>query len=390
MTCASSTCPPAVVGVSTTASVVALAALRFHRRRRILTVSLFEIPFWPAIRTIARCADAAEAFACSAGGPSCRPARSSPKEVIGASGTRGERGAQAAFAGADRSPTSSMSTAPFSETTMSGRPVSASSAGRPGPRAARPAAASMRLAVPSSEPCGQASRCELDAGAGLSDVGVVEDQRRRHRDHGAGDVGFVGPGGDHRVERGMAAPLRRAADAAARPSARRPGRCSWRPGSASTARRSPLRRRSIVAPTENGSQLVGLSAKPGRSSAILTKRVRSGIPSWIWGSGSETAVICAVSGSTCDRDPHRDHAEVVGAREGRNRDDQAQRGALVGAGQIDLAVDVDGMGPGAGAGDRRADLAGGRAGRRGLLGGARVAGRSPASRSPPPGSRGSP
>src|SRR5215213_1661511 len=40
---------------------------------------------------------------------------------------------------------------------------------------------------------------------------------------------------------------------------------------------SPL----IAALTESGLQLVGLSANPLRSSAILTNRVRSGIPSWI-------------------------------------------------------------------------------------------------------------
>ena len=79
-------------------------------------------------------------------------------------------------------------------------------------------------------------------------------------------------------------------------------------------------------------------------------------------------------GVDVDRDPDRDHAEVVGAGDGRDRGHEAQRRALVGAGQVDLAGDVDGMGAGAGAGDRGADLAGGRAGRRGLLGGARVAG----------------
>ena len=51
--------------------------------------------------------------------------------------------------------------------------------------------------------------------------------------------------------------------------------------------------------TEKGSQLVGLRVKFGRLSSIRIERSRSGMPSRIWGRGSETAVIWAVSGLTC-------------------------------------------------------------------------------------------
>ena len=72
------------------------------------------------------------------------------------------------------------------------------------------------------------------------------------------------------------------------------GRLEVSRGSAPTPPSSPA----IVASTENGSQFVGLSANPWRSSSIRIKRVRSGIPSRICGSGSETAVTWAVTGST--------------------------------------------------------------------------------------------
>ena len=54
----------------------------------------------------------------------------------------------------------------------------------------------------------------------------------------------------------------------------------------------------IVPPTDNGSQLVGLSAKFGRLRSTWIIRVRSGMPSTICGSGSETAVTRSVAGST--------------------------------------------------------------------------------------------
>ncbi len=45
-------------------------------------------------------------------------------------------------------------------------------------------------------------------------------------------------------------------------------------------------------------QLVGLIAKPGRSTSTLTDRSRTGTPLTTTGSGSDTTVRCASTGST--------------------------------------------------------------------------------------------
>ena len=50
--------------------------------------------------------------------------------------------------------------------------------------------------------------------------------------------------------------------------------------------------------TSKGSQLVGLSVKFGLSRLSRTERKRKGMPSMICGSGSESAVTWALSGST--------------------------------------------------------------------------------------------
>ena len=69
-----------------------------------------------------------------------------------------------------------------------------------------------------------------------------------------------------------------------------------------------------------------------------------------------------------DRGADRDVAEVVGPGDRRYDGKEAQRRALVWTGEIDLARHVDGMGAGACACDRGADLAGGWASGRGKLG----------------------
>jgi len=51
--------------------------------------------------------------------------------------------------------------------------------------------------------------------------------------------------------------------------------------------------------TASGSQLVGLRVNSGRSRRTEAERMFSGMPSRISGSGSVTAVISAVVGSTC-------------------------------------------------------------------------------------------
>ena len=62
-----------------------------------------------------------------------------------------------------------------------------------------------------------------------------------------------------------------------------------------------------------------------------------------------------------------DVAEVIRAGDRGGDDRQAQGGALVGAGEVDLAGKVDRVVAGSGAGERFADLAGRRAARVGLL-----------------------
>ena len=113
----------------------------------------------------------------------------------------------------------------------------------------------------------------------------------------------------------------------------------------------PLRRRLPSAATENGSQLVGLRVKFGRSRSTRIERRRSGMPSRIWGRGSETAVIWAVSGFDVERRPDDDVAEVIGTRDRRVITTEAERRALVGAGEVDLAGNVEGVVAGAGAGN---------------------------------------
>ena len=142
----------------------------------------------------------------------------------------------------------------------------------------------------------------------------------------------------------------------------------------------------IAASTANGSQLVGLRVNPGRSRSIRIERRRSGMPSRICGSGSESAVICGGPRVDEERRADDDVAEVIGPRDGGDDDREAERRALVGAREVDLARRVERVRAGAGAGDRGADLARGRAGRGGQLGDARVAEAAERRRSPTPGS----
>ena len=79
-------------------------------------------------------------------------------------------------------------------------------------------------------------------------------------------------------------------------------------------------------------------------------------------------------GIDVEGDADDDVAEVIGTGDRRGDHGEAQRGALVGAGEVDLAGEVDGVGAGAGAGLSGADLAGRRAARVGLLCEAGVAG----------------
>ena len=79
-------------------------------------------------------------------------------------------------------------------------------------------------------------------------------------------------------------------------------------------------------------------------------------------------------GIDVERRPDDDVAEVIGAGDRRGDHREGERGALVGAGEVDLAGEVDRVGAGAGAGLGGADLGGRRAARVCLLCEARVAG----------------
>ena len=111
------------------------------------------------------------------------------------------------------------------------------------------------------------------------------------------------------------------------------------------------------------------------------------MPWKIWGRGSATAVTWAVSGLTSKRGADDDVAEVIAAGDGGGDEDEGERGALVGAGEVDLAGEVEGVGAGAGAGGEFADLAGGGAAGVGLLGEAGVGFELRRLRSRPGGSR---
>ena len=86
------------------------------------------------------------------------------------------------------------------------------------------------------------------------------------------------------------------------------------------------------APTEEGSQSVGLSVKPGTPSCTATERMSSGMPCRIVGSGSATAWIWAVSRSIVQCHPDHDDTEVEGTGHRGGDDRHRERRAFVGAG----------------------------------------------------------
>ena len=79
-------------------------------------------------------------------------------------------------------------------------------------------------------------------------------------------------------------------------------------------------------------------------------------------------------GVDVERRPDHDVAEVIGTGDRRGDHREAERGALVGAGQVDLARNVEGVGAGSRAGHGGADLRSRGAARVGLLFEAGVAG----------------
>ena len=119
--------------------------------------------------------------------------------------------------------------------------------------------------------------------------------------------------------------------------------------------------------TEKAEQLVGLIMKFGRLMLTWISRIRIGIPPMISGTVSESAITWASEWVDVQGDPDHDGAVVIGAGEGRGDRDQAERRALEGAGQVDLADRVEGVGARAGGDVGGADFTRGRAARVGLL-----------------------
>ena len=114
----------------------------------------------------------------------------------------------------------------------------------------------------------------------------------------------------------------------------------------------------------------------------------AGCPARIWGSGIGDGGDLGVLGIDVKRRADDDVAEVIGTGDRGGDHREAERRALVGAGEIDLAGDVDGVVAGAGAGDRRCRSGRRRAARACLLGEARVAGVGGLLRAPRRSSRG--
>ena len=198
-------------------------------------------------------------------------------------------------------PSRSISIWPLRSATMSGSLCAEPRTGRPAlqrlfeQRGHRP----RRCRSPSSG--GQAWAANCDPRAGAADVGVVEELRRGQGDRDACEMSASpGPAREDRVQRRVAGPLDRPPESCSesfgREAAASAQLATWKGSLEVGARR--LGRRRPVASTENGSQLVGLRAKFGRSRLTRIARSRSGMPSRICGSGSETAVIWASVGST--------------------------------------------------------------------------------------------
>ena len=193
------------------------------------------------------------------------------------------------------------------------------------------------LAVPSIEPAGQASCANWTRVQMRPDVGVVEQLRARQRRDRRCAM-FASPGSVRSTAWRAGWPRRLIAPRSLRPSSgRRRGRRSSRPGSAALGAAARALSPASAASTVNGSQLVGLRVKLRPVEVDPDRAQPQRDASRICGSGSETAVICASIGVDVDRDPDDDVAEVVGARDGRGDDREAQRRALVGAGEVDLA-----------------------------------------------------
>ena len=199
---------------------------------------------------------------------------------------------------------------------------------------------------------------ELDLGAGGADVGVSTISVGGMVTAVEAMLAFAGVGGQGR---GGGLGCRRAwwsRRAAGRAWGRRGGRCSRRPGRGverlAWAPSSP----ETVALTKKGSQLVGLRVKPGRFSSMRIERRRRGMPSRILGEGIGDGGDLGGFGVDVKGGPHHGVAEVIGTGDGGGDHGEGKWGAPVGAGEVDLALHVDGVGAGAGSHRGGADQGG--------------------------------
>ena len=138
-------------------------------------------------------------------------------------------------------------------------------------------------------------------------------------------------------------------------SERTAGLCSPRPRTGRQTLELAPCAAAIVAPTPCWAQLVGLSMNPGRLTSTLIVRSRSCTPSTYCGNGSEVIVNAAVVAVHRDRGPDHDGTEVERSRHRGHDDRQAERLALVRAGQIHLATEIERVRPGARTDGRRPD-----------------------------------
>ena len=99
-----------------------------------------------------------------------------------------------------------------------------------------------------------------------------------------------------------------------------------------------------------------MRVKEGRSSFRAIERTSKGTPSMIWGSGSETAWIWVVSGFDVKRGSHQHRSQVKGTGHRRGDDHQRDRGSLIGAGEVGVALGVEGGDAGSGSDRDRADF----------------------------------
>ena len=214
---------------------------------------------------------------------------------------------------------------------------------------------------------------ELDPGARLADVGVVEQLGRRQGDRGGADVGLARRSREGRREAGLARrlvePVSRSFRLGPKPSTLQFATWKWVCGAA----------KAPSDPASAGSDGEGIAVGrvegevgPVEVDQDRAQAQRDAVEDRGQRIGDRGDL--GVDRIDVERGPDDDVAEVIGPGDRRGDDREAERRALVGTGEVDLAGQVERVGAGAGAGGRRADPARGGAGGVGALGGPGAAG----------------